>query len=89
MNRRTAFKPFADAYLKALSGTIRSKNPVIRKSYATAIGYVCQLATYDRLVSIIKHLKKLYIDEEGIYIYIYIKTIKYSDEQSINNNYLI
>jgi proteasome component ECM29 len=65
MNRRTAFKPFADAYLKALSGTIRSKNPVIRKSYATAIGYVCQLATYDRLVSVIKHLKKLYIDEEG------------------------
>lgn len=65
MNRRSAFKPFADAYLKALSGTIRSKNPVIRKSYATAIGYVCQLATYDRLVSVIKHLKKLYIDEEG------------------------
>jgi proteasome component ECM29 len=65
MNRRTAFKPFADSYLKALSGTIRSKNPVIRKSYATAIGYVCQLATYDRLVSVIKHLKKLYIDEEG------------------------
>jgi len=65
MNRRSAFKPFADAYLKALSGTIRSKNPVIRKSYATAIGYVCQLATYDRLVSVVKHLKKLYIDEEG------------------------
>ncbi|GAN03092.1 proteasome-associated protein ECM29 homolog [Mucor ambiguus] len=64
MNRRSAFKPFADAYLKALSGTIRSKNSVIRKSYATAIGYVCQLATYDRLISVVKHLKKLYIDEE-------------------------
>ncbi|GAA5798664.1 hypothetical protein HPULCUR_004069 [Helicostylum pulchrum] len=64
MNRRTTFAPFADAYLKALSGTIRSKNPVIRKSYATAIGYVCQLASYDRLVSVTKHLKKLYIDEE-------------------------
>lgn len=64
MNRRTAFTPFADAYLKALSGTIRSKNPVIRKSYATAIGYVCQLATYDRLISVVKHLKKLYIEEE-------------------------
>lgn len=64
MNRRTAFTPFADAYLKALSGTIKSKNSVIRKSYATAIGYVCQLATYDRLVSVVKHLKKLYIDEE-------------------------
>jgi proteasome component ECM29 len=65
MNRRAVFTPFADAYLKALSGTIRSKNPVIRKSYATAIGYVCQLATYDRLLSVTKHLKKLYIDEEG------------------------
>ncbi|KAI9480308.1 MAG: proteasome stabiliser-domain-containing protein [Benjaminiella poitrasii] len=63
MNRRAVFKPFADVYLKALSGTIRSKNIVIRKSYATAIGYVCQLATYDRSVSLVKHLKKLYIEE--------------------------
>ncbi|ORE02510.1 ARM repeat-containing protein [Rhizopus microsporus var. microsporus] len=64
MNRRTTFTPYADQYLKALSGTIRSKNPVIRKSYATAIGYVCQVATYDRLISIVKHLKKLYIEDE-------------------------
>lgn len=64
MNRRTAFTPHADAFLKALSGTIRNKNLVIRKSYATAIGYVCQLATYDRLNSVIKHLKKLYIEDE-------------------------
>ncbi|KAI8369986.1 proteasome stabiliser-domain-containing protein [Blakeslea trispora] len=64
MNRKTVFQPFADTYLKALSGTIRSKNPVIRKSYATAIGYVCQLATYDRLISLVKHLKKLYIEDE-------------------------
>ncbi|KAI8987056.1 proteasome stabiliser-domain-containing protein [Pilobolus umbonatus] len=64
MNKRSVFEPFADEYLKALSGTIRSKNAVVRKSYATAIGYVCQLATYDRLIAIIKHLKKLYIDEE-------------------------
>ncbi|KAI7902114.1 proteasome stabiliser-domain-containing protein [Cokeromyces recurvatus] len=64
MNRRSVFKPYADAYLKALSGTIKSKNPVIRKSYATAIGYVCQLASYDRLISLVKHLRKLYIDEE-------------------------
>ena len=65
MNRRSIFQPFADTYLKALSGTIRSKNPVIRKSYATAIGYVCQPATYDRLISLVKHLKKLYIEDEG------------------------
>lgn len=65
MNRRTTFMPYADQYLKALSGTIRSKNPVVRKSYATAIGYVCQVATYDRLISIVKHLKKLYIEDEG------------------------
>ncbi|RCI02581.1 hypothetical protein CU098_001872 [Rhizopus stolonifer] len=64
MSKRAVFTPFADTYLKALSGTIRSKNPVIRKSYATAIGYVCQLASYDRLISLVKHLKKLYIEDE-------------------------
>lgn len=65
MNRRTTFTPFSNQYLKALSGTIRSKNPAVRKSYATAIGYVCQVASYDRLISIVKHLKKLYIEDEG------------------------
>ncbi|ORX62567.1 ARM repeat-containing protein [Hesseltinella vesiculosa] len=63
MNRRTAFEPHADTFLKALSGAIKSKNPVIRKTFATATGYVCQLATYDRLLSLVKHLKKLYVEE--------------------------
>ncbi|KAI9320591.1 proteasome stabiliser-domain-containing protein [Dichotomocladium elegans] len=62
MNRRTVFEPYADTFLKALSGAIKSKNTVIRKTYATAIGYVCQLATYDRLCSLVRHLKKLYIE---------------------------
>lgn len=65
MNRRSIFEPHADVFLKALSGAIRSKNPVIRKTFATATGYVCQLASYDRLVSLVKHLKKLYIEDEG------------------------
>ncbi|CAO3648654.1 unnamed protein product [Cunninghamella echinulata] len=64
MNRRSIFEPHADTLLKALSGAIKSKNSVIRKSYATATGYVCQLVTYDRLVTFIKHLKKLYIEDE-------------------------
>ncbi|KAG0174143.1 hypothetical protein DFQ29_007586 [Apophysomyces sp. BC1021] len=64
MNRRAIFEPYADSVLKALSGAIRSRNPVIRKSYATATGYVCQLATFDKRVSLVKHLKKLYIEEE-------------------------
>ncbi|KAI8374250.1 proteasome stabiliser-domain-containing protein [Radiomyces spectabilis] len=64
MNRRAVVELYADSILKALSGAIRSKNPVVRKSYATAVGYICQLATYDRLISLIKHLKKLYIEEE-------------------------
>ncbi|KAI8088970.1 proteasome stabiliser-domain-containing protein [Halteromyces radiatus] len=64
MNRRAIFEPHADNFLKALSGAIRSKNPVIRKTFATATGYVCQLATYDRLLSLTKHLKKLYVEEE-------------------------
>ncbi|CAO3594598.1 unnamed protein product [Absidia cylindrospora] len=64
MNRRAVFEPYADKFLKTLSGAVRSKNPVIRKTFATATGYVCQLASYDRLVSLVKHLKKLYIEEE-------------------------
>ncbi|KAI8073997.1 proteasome stabiliser-domain-containing protein [Gongronella butleri] len=63
MNRRSIFEPHADNFLKALSGAIKSKNPVIRKTFATATGYVCQLATYDRLGALLKHLKKLYVEE--------------------------
>lgn len=63
MNRKTVCEPYADTLLKALSGAIRSKNPVIRKSFATATGYVCQLATFDRLCSLVRHLKKLYVEE--------------------------
>ncbi|KAI9262116.1 armadillo-type protein [Phascolomyces articulosus] len=62
MNRRAAMEPFADTFLKALSGAIRSKNPVIRKAFATATGYVCQLATFDKICSLVRHLKKLYIE---------------------------
>ncbi|KAL0086564.1 proteasome stabiliser-domain-containing protein [Phycomyces blakesleeanus] len=64
MNRRAVFQPFADTFLKALSGAIRTKNPAVRKSFATATGYVCQLASFDKLVSLIKHLKKLYLEDE-------------------------
>ncbi|KAI9491193.1 proteasome stabiliser-domain-containing protein [Zychaea mexicana] len=63
MNRRGAFKPYADTFLKTLSGAIRSKNPVIRKAFATASGYVCQLATFDKICSFVRHLKKLYIED--------------------------
>ncbi|KAG2227610.1 hypothetical protein INT45_002295 [Circinella minor] len=62
MNRRSAMGPFADTFLKALSGAIQSKNPVIRKAFATATGYVCQLATFDKICSLVRHLKKLYVE---------------------------
>lgn len=65
MNRRLAFEPHADSFLKALSGAIRSKNPIIRKSFATATGYVCQLASIEKLESLSKHLTKLYVEESG------------------------
>ncbi|KAI8147438.1 proteasome stabiliser-domain-containing protein [Fennellomyces sp. T-0311] len=63
MNRRSTFEPYADTLLKALSGAIRSKNPVIRKAFATSTGYVCQVATFDRICSLVRHLKKLYIED--------------------------
>ena len=65
MNRRSTVEPYADTLLKALSGAIRSKNPVIRKAFATSTGYVCQVATFDRICSLVRHLKKLYIENTG------------------------
>ncbi|KAI7869867.1 proteasome stabiliser-domain-containing protein [Spinellus fusiger] len=64
MNRSTIFQPYADTFLKALSGAIRAKNPAVRKSFATATGYVARLASFDTTVSFINHLKKLYIKEQ-------------------------
>ncbi|RUP51830.1 hypothetical protein BC936DRAFT_145387 [Jimgerdemannia flammicorona] len=64
MNRRTIFEPHADNVLKSLSGAVQDRNAAVRKSYATAVGYVCQFSTNTRTINFVNHLKKLYIEGE-------------------------
>lgn len=65
MTRKAAFEPQADNFLKALSGAIQDKNATIRKSWATAVGYVCQLTSQQKTIAFLKHIRKIYVEEDG------------------------
>ncbi|KAJ8329188.1 proteasome component M29 [Batrachochytrium dendrobatidis] len=58
------FKPHADIVLKALSGTIQDRSPVVRKTFAVAIGHTCKLASDSAVARIITYLKKGYLESE-------------------------
>ncbi|KAG2172756.1 hypothetical protein INT43_000103 [Umbelopsis isabellina] len=64
MGRKMAFQPHADNFLKALSGAVQDRNATIRKSWATAVGYVCQLSSQQKTIAFIKHIKKIYVEED-------------------------
>ncbi|CAO3688639.1 unnamed protein product [Umbelopsis ramanniana] len=64
MTRKSAFEPVADNFLKALSGAVQDKNATIRKSWATAIGYVCQLSSQQKTIAFLKHIRKIYVEED-------------------------
>jgi proteasome component ECM29 len=70
MGRKMAFQPHADNFLKALSGAVQDRNATIRKSWATAVGYVCQLSSQQKTIAFIKHIKKIYVEEDGKLIYL-------------------
>ena len=60
----------ADSILKALSGAIFDRSPVIRKSFSTATGYICRVATPGAIEKLAEHLKKSYLeanDEDARY----------------------
>eukprot|EP00842_Homolaphlyctis_polyrhiza_P003154 jgi/Hompol1/383/HPOL_000241-RA len=57
-------KPYADTILKALSSTINDRSPVVRKTFATAIGHVCKLSSDDAIQRLIALLKKGYVEVE-------------------------
>ncbi|KAI9279213.1 armadillo-type protein [Umbelopsis sp. AD052] len=64
MTRKSAFEPVADNFLKALSGAVQDKNATIRKSWATAVGYVSQLSSQQKTIAFLKHLRKIYVEED-------------------------
>ncbi|KAI8851221.1 armadillo-type protein [Chytridium lagenaria] len=57
-------KPHADTLLKALSGAISDRSAAIRKSYATAIGYLFKLCSQGSATKLIAHLRAMYTDGE-------------------------
>jgi proteasome component ECM29 len=67
MGRKAAFEPHADSFLVALSGAVQDKNATIRKSWATAVGYVCQLSSQQKTIAFLKHIRKIYVEEDGMY----------------------
>ncbi|KAH9265590.1 hypothetical protein BASA84_001594 [Batrachochytrium salamandrivorans] len=58
------FKPHADLVLKALSGAIRDRSPVVRKTFAVAIGHTCKLASDAAVLNLIVYMKKGYLESE-------------------------
>jgi proteasome component ECM29 len=57
-------KPHADSLLRALSGAVADRSPAVRKSFATAIGYVTRLCSDTALSKLIQHFKTQYVEAE-------------------------
>ncbi|KAJ3341578.1 hypothetical protein HDU91_000683 [Kappamyces sp. JEL0680] len=61
-------KEHADAILKALSGAVFDRSPAVRKSFSTAAGHICKLASPGAVEKLALFLKEKYLDandEEG------------------------
>ncbi|KAI8928745.1 proteasome stabiliser-domain-containing protein [Entophlyctis helioformis] len=59
------FAPHADTVLKALSGAIQDRSPVVRKAFATAIGHVVRVATDAAVARLVAHLRKGYLEGDA------------------------
>lgn len=57
-------QPHADSLLQALSGVVGDRSAPVRKSFATAVGYICRIASDAALVRFFNHLKKLYLEND-------------------------
>ncbi|KAI9332879.1 proteasome stabiliser-domain-containing protein [Zopfochytrium polystomum] len=57
-------KPHSDAILKALASAVSDRSAAVRKSFATAIGYISRLASDTALQKLFKHLQDTYVEAE-------------------------
>lgn len=62
------FRVHADTVLQALSGVISDRSPPVRKSFATAVGYVINLSTDAAISRFLGHLRKLYSENDDEYV---------------------
>ncbi|KAL2912896.1 proteasome component M29 [Polyrhizophydium stewartii] len=59
------FRPHADSVLKALSGAVQDRSPVVRKTFAAAMGHASKLATDAAVARLIAHLRKGYLEGDA------------------------
>ena len=55
-------RPHADVLVKALTGPIFDRSPPVRKSFSTALGHVCKLASAGAIDRLTSHLQSTYLD---------------------------
>ncbi|KAJ3299319.1 hypothetical protein HK104_009344 [Borealophlyctis nickersoniae] len=55
-------RPHADSILKALSGAVYDRSPVVRKANATAIGHICRIASEGAMSRLLNHLQSSYLE---------------------------
>lgn len=60
----------ADAIMRSLSGAILDPSATVRKSYAVAVGYLAHLTTDNTLIKYIEHVKKFYIENSGMSLFL-------------------
>lgn len=64
-------KPHAPALIKALSGAIQDKSPVVAKLMATSMARLVALAPDATLTKLVAHLQKIYLETEGNFCYLF------------------
>ncbi|KAF9430239.1 hypothetical protein BGZ94_007776 [Podila epigama] len=62
IKKPAVLRPHSHGILKVLGSAIKDKSPVVRKSYAVAVGYLCRLATDAELEVFMKRLDGYYLE---------------------------
>lgn len=57
-------KPFADELLKTVQTSMRDRNETVMASYASAAGYLCRLASDEKILGLVAYSRKLYFEGE-------------------------
>lgn len=57
-------KPYADDLLKTIQSSLKDRNETVRVSYASAAGYLCRIASDEKILGLVLHARKLYFDGE-------------------------
>ncbi|PWW76166.1 ARM repeat-containing protein [Tuber magnatum] len=57
-------KPFADELLKTIQTSMHDRNETVMASYASAAGYLCRLASDEKILGLVGYSRKIYFGGE-------------------------